>query len=54
LESLRGQEVQIHAVIGSAEMVAAAGPQVPRRISFEKARGATTVTEWQEIAKVLE
>jgi len=54
LEVLRGQEIQIHAVIGSAEMVAAAGAQVPHRISFEKARGAKTVTEWEGIAKALE
>jgi len=54
LESLRGRGVQVHAVIGSAEMVAAAGAQVPRRISFEKARGAKTVSGWEELAKALE
>ena len=54
LESLRGREIQVHAVIGSAEMVSAAGAQVPRRISFEKARGAKTVSGWEELAKALE
>jgi hypothetical protein len=54
LESLRRREVQIHAVIGSAEMVAAAGAQVPHRISFEKAKGAKTVSGWEELAKALE
>jgi len=54
LESLRGKEVQVHAVIGSAETVTAAGAQVPFRISFEKARGATTVSEWSDIEKMLE
>jgi hypothetical protein len=54
LQSLRGREVQVHAVIGSAEMVAAAGAQVPRRISFEKAKGAQTVSGWEELAKALE
>lgn len=54
LESLRGKEVQVHAVIGSAEMVTAAGAQVPFRISFEKAKGVTTVSEWSDIAKMLE
>ena len=54
LESLRGKEVQVHAVIGSAETVTAAGAQVPHRISFEKARGAATVSEWSDIEKMLE
>lgn len=54
LESLRRQEVQIYAVIGSAATVAAAGAKVPRRISFEKARGAQTVSKWEELAKALE
>ena len=54
LESLQGKEVQVHAVIGSAEMVTAAGAQVPFRISFEKAKGVTTVSEWSDIAKMLE
>lgn len=54
LESLRGKEVQVHAVIGSAETVTAAGTQVPHRISFEKARGAATVSEWSDIEKMLE
>ncbi len=54
LESLREREVQVHAVIGSAETVTAAGPQVPHRFSFEKAKGAKTVSEWEEIAKALE
>jgi hypothetical protein len=54
LESLRAKEVQVHAVIGSAEMVAAAGARVPYRISFEKTKGANTVSEWSDIDKVLE
>jgi hypothetical protein len=54
LESLRRCEVQIHAVIGSAAMLAAAGAQVPRRISFEKAKGAKTVSGWEELAQALE
>ncbi len=54
LESLREKEVQVHAVIGSAETVAAAGAQVPHRISFEKAKGATVVSEWSDIENRLE
>jgi hypothetical protein len=54
LEHLRGKEVQVHAVIGSAETVTAAGAQVPHRISFEKAKGAATVSEWSDIEKMLE
>jgi hypothetical protein len=54
LESLREKEVQVHAVIGSAETVTAAGSQVPHRISFEKAKGATTVSGWSGIEKMLE
>ena len=54
LESLREKEVQVHAVIGSAETVAAAGAQVPHRISFEKAKGAVVVSEWSDIEKRLE
>jgi hypothetical protein len=53
LEGLQEKEVQIHAVIGSAEMVAAAGARVPFRISFEKAKGATTVSEWSDLEKIL-
>jgi hypothetical protein len=54
LDSLQAKGVQIHAVIGSAEMVTAAGAQVPFRISFEKAKGATTVLEWNDIEKMLD
>jgi hypothetical protein len=54
MESLRAKEVQVHAAIGSAEMLAAAGAQVPYRISFEKAKGARTVSAWSDIEKVLE
>jgi hypothetical protein len=54
LDALREKEVQVHAVIGSAEMVSAAGVQVPFRISFEKAKAATTVSEWSDIEKILE
>jgi len=54
LERLREKEVQVHAVIGSAETVAAAGAQVPHRISFEKAKGAVVVSEWSDIEKRLE
>jgi hypothetical protein len=54
LEALRDQDVQIHAVIGSAEMVAAARGRVPIRISFEKTKGAQTVSGWEELAKALE
>jgi hypothetical protein len=54
MEALREREVQVHAVIGSAQTVTAAGPQVPHRFSFEKAHGAQIVSEWEEIAKALE
>jgi len=54
LESLREREVQVHAVIGSAQTVTDAGSQVPQRFSFEKAKGAQTVSEWEEIAKALD
>jgi hypothetical protein len=54
LENLCGKGVTIHAVIGSAETVKAAGSQVPHRFSFEKARGAKTVAAWEEIAEALE
>lgn len=54
LEGLRGKGVHIHAVIGSSDMVTAAGAQVPYRISFEKAKGATTISEWSDIEKMLE
>ena len=54
LDSLQGREVQIYAVIGSAEMVTAAGTRVPHRISFEKAEGVQTVSGCGELAKALE
>jgi hypothetical protein len=54
LESLQARGVQVYAVIGSADLVAAAGDRVPHRISFEKARGAKTVSGCEELAKALE
>jgi hypothetical protein len=35
-------------------LIAAAGAKVPRRVSFEKAKGAKTVSGWEELAKALE
>lgn len=54
LESLQSRGVQVYAVIGSADLVAAAGARVPHRISFEKAKGVKTVSGCEELAKVLE
>jgi hypothetical protein len=54
LESLAEREVQVHAVIGSAQTVTAAGPQVPHRFSFERAKGAKAVSEWEEIVTALD
>jgi hypothetical protein len=53
LEFLRDKGIQIHAVIGSAEVVAA-GRHVEKRFSFEKSKDAKTVTGWGEIVKDLD
>lgn len=53
LESLQERGIQIHAVIGSAEVVAA-GRHVEKRFSFEKSKDAQIVTEWSEIMKDLD
>jgi len=47
LESLREREVQVHAVIGSAETVTLPDPRCRTVFSFEKAKGAQTVSEWR-------
>jgi hypothetical protein len=52
--SLRSRGVQVHAVIGSPDTAAGAGEQVPRRISFEKAKGAETAAGWEDLEKTLE
>ncbi len=52
LEALRDKGVQVHALIGSAEVVAAGG-HVEKRFSFEKSKNAVTVRQWAEIAKEL-
>jgi hypothetical protein len=54
LDSLQAREIQVYAVIGSADLIAAAGARVPHRISFEKARDAKTVSGCEELAKALE
>ena len=54
LENLIKNNVRLHAIIGSAEVISAATEQIENRISFEKTKDGKTVKDWNEILKLLE
>ena len=53
LENLKKNGVQLHAIIGSAEVISALKEQIENRFSFEKTKDGKTVKDWDEISKLL-
>jgi hypothetical protein len=53
LENLKENGVQLHAIIGSAEVISAAKGKIEKRFSFEKTKDGKTVKDWDEILKLL-
>jgi hypothetical protein len=54
LENLNKNGVQLHAIIGSADVISAVTEQIEKRFSFEKTKDGKTVKDWDEILKLLE
>lgn len=53
LKLLKRDGIQVHAVIGSADQMAAAEKFIPNRFSFEKANAGRQVESWEEVVKAL-
>ena len=53
LENLKKNSVQLHAIIGSADVISAVTEQIEKRFSFEKTKDGKTVKDWDEIVKLL-
>ena len=53
LENLKKNRVQLHAIIGSDEVISAATERIEKRFSFEKTKNGNTVKDWDEILNLL-
>jgi len=53
-EKLKNNRVQLHAIIGSSDVLTAATKQIEMRFSFEKTKDGKTVKDWDEILKLLQ
>jgi len=52
--ALEERGVQLKAVIGSQDVISAAGQQIKNRYTFEKSKEGQTVKDWDEILKLLQ
>ena len=53
LKNLKEKGVQLHAIIGSSDLIATVSEQVEKRFSFEKTKDGETVKDWDEILRLL-
>jgi hypothetical protein len=53
LENLENDNVQMHAIIGSYEVISAAPDRIEKRFSFENTKNGKTVKDWDEILNLL-
>ena len=53
LKSLKEKGVQLHAIIGSSDLIATVSKQIEKRFSFEKTKDGETVKDWDDILKLL-
>ena len=53
LDNLKKNKVQLHAIIGSADVISAVTDQIETRFSFEKTNDGKTAKDWDEIVKLL-
>jgi len=53
IDKLKKNSVQLHAIIGSADVIDTVNEQTEKRFSFEKTKDGTTVKDWEEIWELL-
>ena len=53
LKNLKEKGVQLHAIIGSSDLIATVSEQIEKRFSFEKTKDGETVKDWDEILRLL-
>jgi hypothetical protein len=53
VENLKKNGVQLHAIIGSGDVISAVTEQIEKRFSFEKTKDGITAKDWDEILKQL-
>jgi hypothetical protein len=53
LDHLKKNGVQLHAIIGSSEIITAVAEKIELRFSFEKTKDGKTVKNWEEILDLL-
>ena len=53
VENLKNNNVQLHAIIGSADVISEVTDQIESRLSFDKTNDGKTVKDWDEIVKLL-
>jgi hypothetical protein len=53
LKNMKKKGVQLHAIIGSADIISSVSEQIEKRFSFEKTEDGKTVKDWDEILRLL-
>ena len=53
LDKLKKDGVQLHAIVGSSDVIKAVAEQVEKRFTFEKTKEGKTVKDWEEILDLL-
>ena len=53
LSALKEKGIQLHAIIGSAGLIAESAEHIERRYTFEKTQNGQTVKDWEEIIELL-
>jgi hypothetical protein len=54
LKALKNKDIQLHAIIGSADLISAATKYIENRYSFEDTKNGQKVKDWQEVLKLLQ
>ena len=49
VDKLKKNSVQLHAIIGSADVIATVNEQIKKRFSFEKTKDGKTIKDWEEL-----
>ena len=53
IDKLKKNSVQLHAIIGSADVIATVNEQIKHRFSFEKTKDGKTIKDWEELWELL-
>ena len=54
LTTLKARQIQLYAIIGSAEIIGEAAEYIERRYTFEQTQNGKTVEDWEEIIELLQ